>query len=272
MPARRIVLLAAFSALAALAALAVAADAKRPTQPRILLFTKTSGFRHASIPAAVRAIKEAGAGSGLTVTATEDAAAFNDASLRRYAAVVFLLTAGDVLGPAQQAAFERFIRRGGGYVGVHPASDTEYDWPWYGRLVGAYFRTHPQVQPATLRVSAARDPSTSVVPRAWARTDEWYSFSRNPRGSVRVLATLDESTYAPGPAAMGVDHPIAWYHFFQGGRAWHTAGGHTEESYADPLFVRHLIGGIRYAARLSRRASAESRSGFAAAGSSLRFR
>jgi cytochrome c len=251
MPARRIALLMALSALATFATVAVAADAQRSTKPRILLFTKTAGFRHASIPAAVRALTKAGADSGLTVTATEDAAAFNDGNLSRYDAVVFLLTTGDVLRPAQQSAFERFIRRGGGYAGVHSASDTEYDWPWYGRLVGAYFRTHPQVQPATVRVSAGRDPSTSGLPPAWPRTDEWYSFARNPRGSVRVLATLDESTYAPGPAAMGADHPIAWSHSFDGGRAWYTAGGHTEESYADPLFVRHLIGGIRYAAGLS---------------------
>jgi cytochrome c len=242
---------AASLAAAAVAALAYGATSQSPSEsPRVLLFTKTTGFRHASIPAAVKAIRERGGDTGLTVVATEDAAAFTDANLRRFDAVVFLLTSGDVLGPRQQAAFERFIRRGGGYAGVHSASDTEYDWRWYGRLVAAYFRSHPQIQTATVRV-AARDPSTSALPRAWTRTDEWYNFARNPRGSVRVLATVDETTYAAGPDAMGSDHPIAWAHAFDGGRAWYTAGGHTEEAYADPFFLRHLIGGIRYAAGLS---------------------
>jgi hypothetical protein len=100
-------------------------------------------------------------------------------------------------------------------------------------------------------VTQPRDPSTAGLPRPWVRTDEWYNFARNPRPAVQVLATIAESTYSPGPGAMGADHPIAWSHRYQGGRAWFTAGGHTEESYAEPLFRRHLLGGIRYAAGLS---------------------
>jgi type 1 glutamine amidotransferase len=221
------------------------------TTPRILLFTKTSAFRHDSIPAAVAAIRELGKANGLTVDATEDSAAFTDTNLARYDAVVFLLTTGDVLDASQQQAFERYIRRGGGFAGVHSAADTEYGWPWYGGLVGAYFKSHPQVQRATVRVADRRNPSTAGLPRAWARTDEWYNFARNPRRSVHVLARLDETSYSPGPGAMGADHPIAWWHSYQGGRAWYTAGGHTGESYAEPLFRRHLLGGIRYAAGLT---------------------
>jgi type 1 glutamine amidotransferase len=217
----------------------------------VLVFSKTAGFRHSSIPAAVQAIRELGARGGIPVDATEDATAFTDTNLRRYSAVVFLLTTGDVLDATQQAAFERYIRRGGGYAGVHSAADTEHDWPWYGRLVGAYFRIHPGIQRATVRVATTRHPSTAGLPRSWVRTDEWYNFARNPRADVRVLATLDESSYSPGPGAMGADHPIAWAHAFEGGRAWYTGGGHTEESYAEPLFRRHLLGGIRYAAGLS---------------------
>ena len=231
---------------------AVAAAAPRASStPRVLVFTKTAGFRHSSIPVAIQTVRRVGAGAGLRVDATEDASAFADANLRRYAAVVFLLTTGDVLDPRQQAAFERFVRRGGGYAGVHSAADTEHDWPWYGRLVGAYFRSHPDIQPAAMRVPSRKDPSTVGLPLRWTRTDEWYNFARNPRGSVRVLATIDESSYAPGPGAMGADHPIAWAHEYQGGRAWYTAGGHTEESYAEPLFRQHLMGGIRYAAGLT---------------------
>jgi cytochrome c len=247
MHARRAV---AISLLAALVVVPSAAP-QREDGPRVLVFSKTAGFRHASIPAAVRAIRRLAATSALRVDATEDPAAFRDSNLRRYRAVVFLMTTGDVLGPPQQAAFERFIRRGGGFAGVHSASDTEYSWPWYGGLVGAYFRSHPPIQRATIRVERSNDPSTAHLPRTWARTDEWYNFARNPRGSVRVLSSLDESTYWPGADPMGADHPIAWAHTYQGGRAWYTGGGHTEESYSEPLFRRHLLGGIRWAAGLT---------------------
>jgi cytochrome c len=219
--------------------------------PRILVFTKTAGFRHPSIPVAVRTVRELGARNGFAVDATEEGRVFTNANLGRYDAVVFLMTTGDVLDARQQRAFKRFIRAGGGFAGVHSAADTEYDWAWYGRLLGAYFRNHPQIQQGAIDVANARHPSTVRLPRRWTRTDEWYNFARNPRGAVRVLATLDERSYSPGPGAMGGDHPIAWFHPFQGGRAWYTAGGHTEESYAEPLFRRHLLGGIRYAAGLT---------------------
>jgi cytochrome c len=249
MNARRVV---AFSLLAAVAGTTVPAAAPQPdSSPRVLVFSRTLGFRHPSIPTAIRAIRALGTRSGLRVDATEDPGAFRDAKLRRYRAVVFLMTTGDVLAPPQQAAFERFIRNGGGFAGVHSAADTEYSWPWYGGLVGAYFRNHPHIQRATVRVERKADPSTAALPSTWTRTDEWYNFARNPRGSVRVLAVLDESSYLPGDGAMGADHPIAWAHEYRGGRAWYTAGGHTEESYSEPLFRRHLIGGIRYAAGLT---------------------
>jgi cytochrome c len=219
-----------------------------PQRPRILVFTKTAGFRHSSIPLAVRAVRELGQQHGLAVDATEDGKAFTATNLRRYEAVVFLMTTGDVLNGTQQAAFERFIRAGGGFAGVHSAADTEYGWAWYGRLLGTRFHNHPQIQRGAIDVTSRRDPSTVGLPRRWTRTDEWYNFTRSPRRAVRVLATLDETSYSPGDGAMGADHPIAWVHAFQGGRAWFTGGGHTEESYAEPLFRKHLIGGIRYAA------------------------
>ena len=134
----------------------------------------------------------------------------------------------------QQAEIERYIRAGGGYVGVHSACDTEYDWPWYGQLVGAYFNHHPEIQTATVRSKIAAHPSTAGLPERWERTDEWYDFRTSPRGQVQVLLRLDEATYRGG--GMGADHPIAWYHDVDGGRAWYTAGGHTAESYREPLF------------------------------------
>ena len=161
--------------------------------------------------------------------------------------MIFLLTTGDVLDAAQQDAFERYMRGGGGYAGVHSAADTEYDWAWYGRLVGAYFRNHPAVQRAAIEV-LAREASTARLPRRWVRTDEWYSFASSPSRAVRVLARLDESSYEPGASSMGADHPIAWAHELGQGRAWYTGGGHTSEAYAEPLFRAHLLGGIVYAA------------------------
>jgi type 1 glutamine amidotransferase len=189
-----------------------------------------------------------GARNGFDVDTTEDETVFTKARLSRYGTVVFLLTSGDVLDDAGQAAFIAYIRSGGGFVGIHSAGDTERDWPWYGRLVGAWSSGHPEIQAATLEVVSPRDDSTMHLPARWTRTDEWYGFLSNPRrNGVRVLLTLDESTYQPRDWAMGSDHPIAWRHEFDGGRAWYTQGGHTVESYAEPLFLRHVLGGIRYA-------------------------
>lgn len=213
---------------------------------RLLVFSKTGGFRHASIKDGITAIKKLAAEKGVAVDFTEDASLFTDANLAHYNAVVFLLTSGDILDNAQKAAFERYIRGGGGYAGVHSAADTEHQWSWYGELVGAYFRSHPHIQPATVDVIDRHNPSTSMLPQHWMRTDEWYNFATNPRNSVHVLMTVDEKTYQGG--TMGAFHPIAWYHAYDGGRAWYTALGHTSESYSEPLFLQHLWGGIMYAA------------------------
>ncbi|MEY7972884.1 ThuA domain-containing protein [Saccharomonospora xinjiangensis] len=214
----------------------------------VLVFSKTAGFRHASIPAGIAAIEELGAEHHFSVDATEDASAFTDDNLAGYDAVVWLSTTGDVLNSEQQAAFERYVEAGGGYVGVHAASDTEYDWPWYGDLVGAWFDSHPHIQEAVVNVEDRQHPSTADLPYQWTRTDEWYNYRENPRQDVHVLASLDEESYDPGSGAMGDDHPIAWCHENSGGRAWYTGGGHTAESYGEPEFLTHLAGGIRYAA------------------------
>jgi type 1 glutamine amidotransferase len=212
----------------------------------VLVFSKTAGFRHDSIPAGIAAIEELGAEHDFTVQATEDATRFTDEGLAGYRVVVFLNTTGDVLDASQQAAFERFIRQGGGFVGVHAASDTEYDWPWYGGLVGTYFDSHPAIQPAILRVADETHLSTSALPAEWSRVDEWYNFRQPPGPEVTVLLRLDEDTYTGGN--MGQDHPLSWYHPYDGGRSWYTGMGHTIESYSEPLFRAHLAGGILWAA------------------------
>ena len=208
-----------------------------------LLFSKTAAFRHSNIDEATTAIQALAAGNNFTVTATEDSSAFNDANLEQYEVVIFLSTTGDVLNPSEQAAFERYIRAGGGYAGIHAASDTEYDWPWYGNLVGAYFNNHPPGTPtATVKVEDPAHPSTAGIQRRWQRTDEWYNFrtnpAANPRTKLHVLASLDETTYTPGAGAMGTEHPIAWCQDYDGGRSWYTGMGHTEASFVDPAFLR----------------------------------
>ncbi|MFH8803901.1 ThuA domain-containing protein [Streptomyces sp. NPDC017936] len=216
---------------------------------RILVFSKTAGFRHSSIDEGVTALRELGAANVFTVDATEDAQSFTTGNLSRYKAVVFLSTTGDVLNAAQQTAFESYVRGGGGYVGVHAAADTEYDWPFYEGLAGALFHSHPAVQSATVRVEDRAHDATAHLGTAWQRTDEWYNYRTNPRTTAHVLASLDESSYTGGN--MSGDHPIAWCKDHQGGRAFYTGGGHTEGSYAEPAFRRHLLGGIRWAAGMT---------------------
>jgi len=221
------------------------ATAQAP-EPRVLVFSKTAGFRHSSIETGVAALKALGSQNGFAVDATEDATAFADRNLRRYRAVVFLSTTGDVLDATQQDALERFIQAGGGWVGIHSATDTEYSWPWYNRLAGAYFASHPNnpnVRRGTFRVRDSSHVSTQGLPAHWERDDEFYNFRAiNPR--IRVLVDIDETTYEGG--TNGADHPMSWYHEFDGGRAWYTAMGHTEGTFAEPLFLRHLLGGIRW--------------------------
>jgi len=219
--------------------------------PSLLVFSRTLGYRHASIPVAIAALEELAEAEGWLFAASEDPAVFSDDRLSPYNVLVMLSPTGDILDAAQQAAFERYIQAGNGYVGIHAASDTEFDWPWYGGLVGAFFRVHPDIQPATLIVENREHPSTAHLPETWVRTDEWYSFETNPRSDVTVLISIDEGSYAPGESEMDGDHPIAWYHEYDGGRSFYTALGHTDASYSEPEFMAHLKGGIEWAARVS---------------------
>jgi type 1 glutamine amidotransferase len=213
-------------------------------KPRVLVFSKTKGYHHASITVGAPAIYKLGQENGFDVDTTSDASVFTKKGLKKYAAVVFLSTTGDVLDDQQQQAFEKFIRSGKGYVGIHAAADTEYDWPWYNQLVGAYFKSHPKQQEASLKIMDAANPATSQLPNPWKRKDEWYNYKSIQNG-LHVLINLDEKSYTGGEN--GDLHPIAWYHDFDGGRSFYTGLGHTDESYTDPLFLGHLLGGIRYA-------------------------
>lgn len=215
---------------------------------RLLVFTKTTGWRHDSIGAGVAAVKQLGADNGFSVKHTEDSDYFTPENLSRYQAVLFLNTTLDVFTTdAQRQAFKAFIQNGGGFAGVHSATDTEYEWPWYGELVGARFSNHPNnpnVRRAVIEVVNRNHPATRHLPEQWEREDEWYNFSFIS-GATNVLMKLDTDSY-DGSDHPG-NHPIAWYHHFDGGRAFYTALGHTKESFEEPLFLDHLLGGIVFA-------------------------
>lgn len=213
---------------------------------QILVFTKTMGYRHKSIEKGVETLKNLGKENNFSVTQTEDSLQFNESNLKKYDLVLFLSTTMDVLGPDQEQAFKNYINNGGNYMGIHAASDTEYDWPWYGKLVGAYFTSHPNnpnVREAKMNVVNREHLSTAHLKDTWVRNDEWYNY-KNINPAMNVLIYLDETSYEGG--TNGDNHPIAWYYEFDGGRVFYTGGGHTEESYDEPDFQKHLVGGINY--------------------------
>jgi cytochrome c len=221
--------------------LALAVSCERQ-QTRILVFSKTADFRHESIADGKLALIELGNKNGFAVDTTEDASVFNEKNLKRYRAVVFLNTTRDVLNPIQQTDFKRFIEAGGGFVGIHAAADTEYEWPWYGKLVGAYFNGHPPGT-AEAKIKMTKQFGDSL-PTEFSAVDEWYNYkSINP--DIEVVYNLDESTYTGG--TNGANHPIAWYHEFEGGRAFYTGLGHTREAYHNPVFLKLVLSGIQYA-------------------------
>ncbi|MBC7887074.1 MAG: ThuA domain-containing protein [Ferruginibacter sp.] len=213
-------------------------------EPAVLIFSKTNGYRHKSIEAGIAAIKKLGLENKFSADNTEDSLVFTNENLAKYKAVIFLSPTGDVLGDEQQKALENFIQQGGGFVGVHAASDCEYNWPWYVKMVGASFLSHPEQQVAKLIVTDKKNRSTKHLPGIWERKDEWYNF-KNLNPDVNVLLKIDETSYKGGKN--GDNHPMAWYHAYDGGRAFYTELGHTNESFSEPAYLQHLLGGILYA-------------------------
>lgn len=212
----------------------------------VLVFTKTEGYRHESIETGVEVLLEQSIAHDFNILHTEDAEVFNDNILDSFSVVVFLSTTGDILNEEQQVALETFIQKGNGFVGIHAATDTEYDWPWYNGLVGAYFSDHPPgVQEASI-LKIAEHHSVFHLPSSWKRTDEWYNF-KSLKPTINPILNLDETTYEGG--SMGSYHPIAWFQFYDGGRSWYTAGGHTIESFYEEDFVEHIVNGILWAAK-----------------------
>ncbi len=209
----------------------------------VVVFSKTEGYRHKSIKAGIESILKLGKENQFLVQSTEDA---NEliATLSSCKVVIFLNTTGNVLNNVQQEKFKTFIKNGGGFVGVHAATDTEYEWPWYGKMIGAYFESHPKQQEAVLEIVDKKHLATNFLESKWTKFDEWYNY-KNINPDINVLMNLDESSYKGGEN--GKNHPIAWFHKYEGGNIFYTGLGHTEESYKDAAFLKHLSGGILYA-------------------------
>jgi type 1 glutamine amidotransferase len=214
------------------------------TKPKVLIFCKTNGYHHASIAAGTVAIKKLGEENGFDVDVTEDSTQFRYKILKKYAALIFLSPTGKVFGPEEEKALQKYIHHGGGFLGIHAATDCEYNWQWYGDLVGGYFKSHPKQQQANIIVVDKDNPATKGLPETWSRWDEWYNFKYlNP--DIHVLLKIDEKSYTGGEN--GDNHPMAWYHEYEGGRSFYIELGHTDESYSDPAYLGLLLGGIRYA-------------------------
>ena len=223
-------------------------------QFKALLFTKTDGFHHESIQEGVTAMRTLANRNNFTIDWQENASIFNDKALENYNVVIFLNTTGNILNDEQQAAFEKFIKAGKGYVGIHSASDTEYEWAWYTKLVGMMFKIHPQQQTAYLKLEDANFPGMERFPKKMIWTDEWYEYSERKADDLHILLSVDEKTYDPNVKwgeregkGMGF-HPIAWYHKYDGGRSFYTGLGHIPLTFSDPIFLDHLYGGIYWAA------------------------
>jgi uncharacterized protein len=213
-------------------------------EKKVLIFSKTNGYRHESIAAGIEAIKKLGKENHFAVDTTEDSVFLTDANLGQYNEIIFLNTTGTILGTQQEQALQNFIHKGGGFVGIHSATDCEYQWPWYVKLIGANFESHPKPQQAKLLVINKKHLSTKHLPDVWERTDEWYNF-KNLNPDVTVLMKIDETSYTGGKN--GDNHPMAWYHSYEGGKVFYTELGHTNEAYSEPLFLQHILGGILYA-------------------------
>lgn len=213
------------------------------SQKKVLIFSKTTGFRHESIPKGVKTVTQLLEAEQIKTVHTENAAYFCSDSLAKFDAVLFLSTTGDIFNAEQKSAFQSFIRSGKGFIGVHAATDTEHNWPWYGQLVGGYFASHPAVQNAKIDVVDNKHPATAQLPAVWWHKDEWYDF-KNVQPGLHILMTLDEKSYADGK--MGKFHPIAWFQTFDGGRMFYTGLGHTDAAYDVAAFQQHIVGGVKY--------------------------
>jgi uncharacterized protein len=246
MPRRIITFIALFIAVSATA---------QPKQFKALLVTSTKGWHHESVHDGVVALRLMANKHYFDVELWQDPNGFTDAYLEQFKVIIFLNTTGDIFDSTQQKVMERFIKGGKGFVGIHSASDTEYDWEWYTKLVGRMFYIHPAIQTATLQINDTTFPGLQGFANNKQWTDEWYEFGKEKVEGLQTILSVDETSYQPKVAwgkkignGMGGSHPIAWYHHFDGGRSFYTALGHLPAIYTDPAFLNHVYAGIFWAA------------------------
>lgn len=228
-------------------------DSATEKKLEIMVFSKTNGYRHESIESGISMLRDQSVRENWNVTFTEDSTHFTDKQLQKYDVVVFLNPSGDGLNEDQQVAFERYIRSGKGFVGIHSSADFEYDWKFYGELNGAHFKVHPPTQKGRVLIENTDHPAMEPFKgmESYEVTDEWYTFRENPRSKVNVLMTLDESSIAQfdnDDWRMG-DHPLVWWHEYEGSRAFYSGFGHPHEAYKDPVLVEHYTKAINWAGK-----------------------
>ncbi|WP_438977560.1 ThuA domain-containing protein [Polaribacter sp.] len=216
--------------------------------PEILVFTKTNGFRHKSIPSGINYFINLKKVTNWKIDFSENSNDFSKENLSNYNVVVFLNTTGNLFNENQKKAFKKYIANGNGFVGIHAASNTEEQWPWFTNLVGATFKNHPKVQNAKVFIhQESEHPAISHLQKEEVFKDEWYNFKKPVAKHANVLVSVDETSYK-GKKMNTKNHPITWYHHYNGGRIFYTGLGHTDESYADIRFQKMIKGGILWAA------------------------
>lgn len=222
-----------------------AAESKKSN--KVLVFSLTTSFRHKSIKEGILAIRTLGVKNNFEVDTSENVTSFTNENLKQYKTLIFLNPTGsNVFSEEQKQAFKEYIHNGGGLVGIHAATDFCFEWEWYGKMIGAFFTNHPKVQQAKLIAVAPKNKLMKGIPQTWLHTDEWYNFrSLNP--DVKVLVKVDEMSYQGG--TMNNEHPVVWYHEFEGGRVFYTAMGHTPEAYTNKLFLTQLQTAIKWTMR-----------------------
>ena len=218
----------------------------------ILIFSKTLGYRHMSIPSAISSISALAAQTKLfTVDTSEDATIFASSSLSHYSVIVLLQSIGDIFDQPQLNALKSFVRAGGGIVGIHGAAAGMPNSEWYGKLIGAHFDMHPPAEIGTLIVENS-NRNHWILNGAGSREgwkDEWYNFHTHPRENVNLKILLRGDTKSFQGGKMGEDHPLVWCQEFEGGRSFFTALGHFDGAYQDDWYMNQIFGGILWAAR-----------------------
>jgi type 1 glutamine amidotransferase len=220
---------------------------------QVLLFTKNGkGYVHENIPASIAAIQKLGNDYKFKVDTTTNSALFTEDNLKKYDVLIFSNTNNDVFDTEQEkVAFMRYIQAGGGFMGIHSASGTERNWTWFKLMLGATFLRHPPFQPFTVHVLDPKHPAVKNLPVKWDTKDEFYLFREfNPAIKVLIFSDLsvikESNQKTVTPDVFGNRYPSVWCQEFDGGRTWYSALGHDRNDYSNPVYLAHIIEGLKW--------------------------